>query len=824
MLVDFSSVRRYSYAVVKTGVGSIADVKSTTVEQSDAGERDIGRSSRDPRGASFPEKRSALAAWRAGVLVFTASCATLVLELIAGRMLSPYIGVSLATWTTVIGVVLAGISIGNWLGGKVADRYPSPRTAGALFVLAGLSALATLGLFGLLGDGSLLRPLPLLARTFTLTTVAFLPPSLILGAITPVAIRLLLPDVASTGKVVGLVYALGTVGSLVGNFLTGFVLVAYLTTTTIVLIVVAVLLALGVVTGEWWRSPKPGHTPTRSPGSARDGGERPDWPASVERTESRGLLHLPGNVTLACVVVVIASFCSMAIELAASRALAPHVGVSLYSWTGIIGVVLAGIAIGNYVGGRIADRRPGQPRYDKPDEMYRGQPRYDRPGEMYRGQQILGITLFLGGLASLSTLPAINLVTEQGLFNGLGLMERIVALTAAVFFVPVLLLGTISPQVIKLVITDLARAGRISGRVYAWSTAGAIIGTFATGWVLISLLGVYTVILATGLVLMVTAIAVGQFWRNAVALVASLAITLAAAYGLQAWDVLESPCTVETNYFCIKVHDEVRNNQDVKALVLDHLVHSYVKIGDPSYLGYEHEQVQAEIARLVAARNPEPKVLVIGGGGYTFPRWVEAFVPSATVEVVEIDPGVTETVYQHLGMSRDTRIISHNLDGRQFVQELAARKSYQLVVQDAVNDLSVPYHILTKEYNDSIREILTDDGIYLLTVIDLYQDGQLLRSAIRTMMRTFPEVRLLGAHPAWDSGGSAVFVISGSSRKIDLEEMKQVLQSQGISEMRTVAQPQDQTRAYVDSGPQIVLTDQYAPVDNLISILFRSRY
>jgi hypothetical protein len=69
-----------------------------------------------------------------------------------------------------------------------------------------------------------------------------------------------------------------------------------------------------------------------------------------------GWLSLPGNVPLACLVVFVASFCSLAIELAASRILAPHVGVSLYSWTGIIGVVLAGIAVGNFVGGRIADR------------------------------------------------------------------------------------------------------------------------------------------------------------------------------------------------------------------------------------------------------------------------------------------------------------------------------------------------------------------------------------------------------------------------------------------------------------------------------------
>lgn len=739
---------------------------------------------------------SALGAWRAAAFVFLASCATLVLELVAGRVLSPYVGSSLYTWTTIIGVVLAGISLGNWLGGKVADRYPSPRTVGLMFLLGALGSLLILGIVALLGDGRVVRPISLLPRIFLLTTLLFFPPSFVLGMITPVAIRLTLPDVRRTGRVVGLVYALGTLGSLAGNYLTGFVLVAYLPVNTIVLGVAAVLLVLGIVGGEWWRQPKPG-----SPVSIASERGQPA-PADPERfgfePSRRGRWDLTGNVVLGCGVVVVASFCTMVIELAASRILAPFIGVSLYSWTGIIGVMLAGIALGNFTGGRIADRWPRQ--------------------------WVLGLCLFLAGLFCLSILQAVRVATQPGLFTGLGLMERIVALTAAVFFVPSFALGTISPQVIRLVMADLSHAGRVSGRVYAWSTAGAIAGTFAAGWALISLLGVNRLVLVVSLILIALAIAVGGFWRKAIPLVAAVGIAAGSVYWLEDRGALISPCAMETNYFCIKVHETSYGDVAVKSLVLDHLIHSFVKIGDPSFLGYPHEQVQAELARVAAARTPSPHVLVIGGGGYTFPRWVEAFVPSATMEVVEIDPGVTEISYRELGLPRDTRIVSYALDGRQFVHELAPRKHYQLVVQDAVNDLSVPYHILTKEYNDYVREILTDDGVYLLTVIDLYEDGQLLRSAIRTMAQTFPEVRLLATQPQWKSPGSGVFVIAGSNRRLDLEEMRQVLKTQGVDPMQTMAQPDDELQAYVAKGPQIVLTDQYAPVDNLISILFRSRY
>jgi spermidine synthase len=322
--------------------------------------------------------------------------------------------------------------------------------------------------------------------------------------------------------------------------------------------------------------------------------------------------------------------------------------------------------------------------------------------------------------------------------------------------------------------------------------------------------------------LLALAVLVGGFWRRLPALLASVAVAAAALVGLEASGAVASRCTMETDYFCIRVYDDTRAGTPVRVLVLDHLVHSYVKLGDPAYLGYEHEQVQAEMTQLVAARTPVPRVLQIGGGGYTYPRWVEAFVPSASVEVVEIDPGVTETAYRYLGLPRDTSIRSYNLDGRQFVQEMAPKGAYQLIVQDAVNDLSVPYHIMTKEYNDSIRQLLTDDGIYLLSVIDLYHDGQLLRSAIRTMLQTFPEVALLAPSPGWETGGASVFVVYGSNRPLDLDEVRQVLHGRGAG-MHTVALPADQLRAYVAAGPQIVLTDQYAPVDNLISILFRRR-
>src|SRR2546426_2343126 len=95
-------------------------------------------------------------------VVFVSSCCALILELVAGRMLAPYVGVSLYTWTSIIGVVLAGISLGNWLGGRYADGGASDRRLGSLFLIGGALTLLTLPLTELLGASAPIRALPLL--------------------------------------------------------------------------------------------------------------------------------------------------------------------------------------------------------------------------------------------------------------------------------------------------------------------------------------------------------------------------------------------------------------------------------------------------------------------------------------------------------------------------------------------------------------------------------------------------------------------------------------------------------------------------------------
>ena len=179
-----------------------------------------------------------------GAVIFFANAALLVLQLVAGRLLAPFIGSSLETWTSVIGVFLAGIALGNAFGGKLADRYPTPRTLAVLLALGAVAALWMMLFPTILASGGMHKSLPLGPRIPILAAALCLPAGFVLSLLTPLAIKLGLPDVGHTGRVAGLIFALSTLGCLLGNYLTGFYLIPIFTINTLVLVSAGTLVVL----------------------------------------------------------------------------------------------------------------------------------------------------------------------------------------------------------------------------------------------------------------------------------------------------------------------------------------------------------------------------------------------------------------------------------------------------------------------------------------------------------------------------------------------------------------------------------------------------
>ena len=179
--------------------------------------------------------------------VFISSFCIMVLELVAGRIIARFLGSSLYTWTSVIGVVLAGISIGNYIGGRLADRFRPARTLVVLFTLCAAASLITVFANNLIGNFTWLWQFNWPTRILLHVTLVFLVPSTLLGTISPVVAKMALERGLPTGRTVGDIYAWGAAGSILGTFVTGYYLIAMMGTVSIVYAVAAVMIVMSLL-------------------------------------------------------------------------------------------------------------------------------------------------------------------------------------------------------------------------------------------------------------------------------------------------------------------------------------------------------------------------------------------------------------------------------------------------------------------------------------------------------------------------------------------------------------------------------------------------
>ena len=513
-------------------------------------------------------------------------------------------------------------------------------------------------------------------------------------------------------------------------------------------------------------------------------------PESQERT----VWLMLGSV-VPYLIVFTASACTLILEIVAGRILAPVIGVSLYTWTSIIGVVLAGISVGNYLGGLTADRFPAR--------------------------LTLGIILLVSGVLTVIILPLISFVGE--LVGGMPLLPRIVVLTAALFLPVSVILGMVTPIVIKLELRELSRTGDIVGRFYAISTAGSILGVFLTGFVLIQWIGTRPIVLAVAIVLFAMALLFGDLWKVRYKVLGALPVLIAAVAVFLTWnyDWADSGCDEESNYFCIKVRERTIQGQTVRTLTLDQLLHSYVAKEDPTFLVYGYEKITADVVALQDYRSDSPKALFIGGGGYTMPRLIEHHYSDWNVEVIEIDPVVTQIAHEYLWLPLNTSIISYHEDARMKAQKLTAG-SYDLVVGDAFNDFSVPYQLTTHEFNQQVKDLLNPTGVYVVNIVDNFEIGNFLRSYVNTMRQTFDYVYVLRDDDLWerDERSNVTYVVLGSFEPLGIDDLREANAAVGWHEPISRFMPDELFYRWFNRQEPVMLTDGFVPVDQMLAPVF----
>jgi spermidine synthase/Flp pilus assembly protein TadD len=511
--------------------------------------------------------------------------------------------------------------------------------------------------------------------------------------------------------------------------------------------------------------------------------------------------------------VFLSSGCIMVLEIVAGRLIARHLGSSLYTWTSVIGVVLAGITIGNYLGGRIADRFPARKALSA-----------------------------LFGISSLTCVITVILNVLVGRWVFLWYMNwplRVFTHVTLVFLIPSTLLGTISPVVAKMALDRGLPTGRTVGDIYACGAAGSIAGTFLAGFYLIAVMGTVAIIWMIGAVLLLMAI---LYWVRLRVLYAWAAVffalmTLGVAPAELAQRVGSSFALRERPNPHVLYEDETQYNYiavirlsdkpEKRKFVQDMLTHSIMVMDNVRDLQYDYEQIYAAVTRQLSGDKDRFSVLAIGGGGYVFPRYIQEVWPGSNVDVVEIDPGVTKAAMEAFGLERDTTINIITMDARNYVNGLLEQQRigkeiprYDFIYEDAFQDCSVPYQLVTKEFNEKIARILADDGVYMINLIEVLNIGLFIGSFVNTLEQTFPYVYVLTREQESLSRGTFVLIAAKRELNLDFGNLR-ISESAEALDVWTL--DDSSINELKKKAGWVVLTDDYAPVENLLAPVVRQR-
>ncbi len=709
-------------------------------------------------------------------------------ELVASRLLAPYIGVSLLAWASVIGIVFVSMAIGYRLGGFLADHAPSRHWGGELLVAGGVLVACMYPLAKWIGSPLLESSLPLGAIAVILSAAVLSLPSMILAAIYPCFVKQAVSSPGQTGEMVGGLNAASALGSIIGTFSTGFIWVMWSSTPIILWSVAGVLGGVGVLSMLQTRKSVPhlAEVIKESPPAE-----------SISLTTQEKI-----SVFQRSLLAFASGFALLSLEVVMSRVLAPYIGVSIYTWTGSIGIILLGIIAGNILGGILADQRSSK--------------------------QLLGKSFIWSGVAILFAIYMVIITGPLFASITLPLILRTVLFTTLAFLPAAIALSTISPQLMRIQIDSLTGLGMRSGSLAAWNTLGGLVGAIGTGFVFVSWVGTRGFLV--GLVLV--CLGAGLWVSRSVRAIRPRVLLMLVA-GLGVLFLAPAACLKETQYYCVQLIKDANFSDQNRAysLRLDHLVHSYVQIGHPEALGYGYEQVYAHLIANKYTQETIFSSLFIGGGGYVLPRYLTAFYPNSHSTVSEIDPGVTEVNTTHLGLPANTPIETQNLDARMYLSRLPSEKKFDLIFGDAFNDFSVPYHLTTLEFHQLLKKHMSQDGVYALNIIDDPRYGQFLSAMLRTLKEVWGHVYVAPGAPEFAKGRNTIVLIA-SDKAIDPSTWQTTFSpsaretAMSAEEYTRLTQllPQAIIEAFLRGHEVPVLTDAFVPTDRYLAPVFADAY
>ena len=409
----------------------------------------------------------------------------------------------------------------------------------------------------------------------------------------------------------------------------------------------------------------------------------------------------------------------MILELSASRILAPYLGTTIVVWTCLIGIILGSLSIGYFLGGKIADRYPYL--------------------------EILSLIIFLSGifigLIVFVKTGVLFFINEHITDIGIGTILAILSM----FTIPSILLGMVTPYAIKLKLKDLKSTGTISGFLYSISTIGSIFGTFFAGFLLIPYLGSTNILILLACALVLTSILVYSKSLLAIRSIFVFLFIISGFFFNYTHNINKKNgfIDIDTAYNRVWIFDAIdqKTQRPIRYLTTD--VHGAQSI---MFLDQDNDLVcrNTKFYRLAEHFNPYlKKALLVGAGGYSYPKDFLKKFPLALLDVVEIDPRLTQLSRKYFNLSDNPRLTIYHEDGRTFLNKTDSK--YDVIFNDMFKSFIIPYQLTTKEVIQKMYTILNNQGVVLtnISASSIENDrGKFLRAEYSTYKSVFPQVYL----------------------------------------------------------------------------------
>jgi spermidine synthase len=487
----------------------------------------------------------------------------------------------------------------------------------------------------------------------------------------------------------------------------------------------------------------------------------------------------------------------MVYELVGSRVLAPHLGSSTYVWTSLIGVILGSLSVGYWGGGRIADGKAGLENLG---------------GIVFLAAAVIGITTCLKD-------PILEIIG----INISDLRWKSVLASILLFSPASILLGSVSPYAVKLKSKTLENLGSTVGKLYALSTIGSIVGTFAAGFYLIPTFGTNKILVIISCALTAAAIltlparkTIEKAGMGSIC----LAITMGGGYLDKRYNGPFPLLDVDTQYSRVRITDKVspfrmarkshqKNTGDQGAVRLLQMSNTL-----NSGIYHDSDELLFKYTRFFRlAKHFQPNVrtsVMIGGGAFVYPRDFLRMFPQAAMDVVEIDPALTDLAKQYFRLRDDPRLKVINEDGRTFLNRAESR--YDVLFCDAFASVySIPYQLTTRESVRQMYRLLNDNGVALVNVISGIRgdNGRFLRAEHETFRSVFPHVYLFQVDNRADATSfQNIMLVAVKGEKAPGLKNSDSELNEYLSHLWRQELPSDTP----------VLTDDYAPVEHYINL------